>query len=381
MTVYFSNPEPLDLQALFTMGLSVKETENPIGEFGTGLKYAIAILLRHQADIRLFINGEEQVFSLESKSFRGEPFDQPHINGQPLPFTLKLGKNWSLWQAYRELASNTRDENGTVTTDQPDFTGTVFAVSLPEFEAIHENNDIFISGKPVETIIGTEVFARSSMNFYLKGVKVLESEDGPFALTYNAHTNSIKLTEDRTASSLHSVCYEVGYTVRHLTNPELIETVLRAEGSFEHKHASAGSCSKAFEDALFENRNNYRLPDAWLQMADDIALRRSPSKYPEWKLGTEEQEMLREAQQILDNLGVPRGLKLIFTPTLGDKVYAVYLPKRREIVLCKLAFASVETLAHSIYEEYVHMDTGYSDETRELQSYLFRKIIWLAKEK
>jgi hypothetical protein len=44
--VVFENPGEIDAAAIRTFGVSVKEGENPIGFFGTGLKYAIAILLR-----------------------------------------------------------------------------------------------------------------------------------------------------------------------------------------------------------------------------------------------------------------------------------------------------------------------------------------------
>jgi len=44
--IVFGNDGGLDLQAAMTFGVSAKETNNPFGQFGTGLKYAVAILLR-----------------------------------------------------------------------------------------------------------------------------------------------------------------------------------------------------------------------------------------------------------------------------------------------------------------------------------------------
>ena len=37
------------------------------------------------------------------------------MNEEQLPFTTELGKNWEVWQAYRELHSNTLDESGVIT--------------------------------------------------------------------------------------------------------------------------------------------------------------------------------------------------------------------------------------------------------------------------
>jgi len=42
--IIFHNQGELDIRAVTTFGLSVKKNDNPIGYFGTGLKYAIAAL-------------------------------------------------------------------------------------------------------------------------------------------------------------------------------------------------------------------------------------------------------------------------------------------------------------------------------------------------
>ena len=44
--VSFVNSGEIDPLTITTIGVSVKEGENPFGVFGTGLKYSIAILLR-----------------------------------------------------------------------------------------------------------------------------------------------------------------------------------------------------------------------------------------------------------------------------------------------------------------------------------------------
>ena len=46
MTVYFANAGLIDLDVIRIMGVSVKTKDNPIGYFGTGLKFALSTLLR-----------------------------------------------------------------------------------------------------------------------------------------------------------------------------------------------------------------------------------------------------------------------------------------------------------------------------------------------
>ena len=55
MTKYliFSNPGELDIRALYTFGVSAKVGEEPFGLFGTGFKYAAAILLRQHQSLRV----------------------------------------------------------------------------------------------------------------------------------------------------------------------------------------------------------------------------------------------------------------------------------------------------------------------------------------
>lgn len=72
MAIYFSNPGHIELDTIRTMGVSVKEGENPIGYFGTGLKYAIATLLRTDHIISLRANGETIQFRTKPKETRGQ---------------------------------------------------------------------------------------------------------------------------------------------------------------------------------------------------------------------------------------------------------------------------------------------------------------------
>ena len=49
--VIFENPGTLDPRALTIMGLNAKENDNPIGYFGTGFKYGVAIALREGCNV------------------------------------------------------------------------------------------------------------------------------------------------------------------------------------------------------------------------------------------------------------------------------------------------------------------------------------------
>jgi len=76
MTIYFCNAEPIDLNAIALMGVSVKIGSSPIGYFGTGLKFSIATLLRTGHEVKLIRNGEVIPFAVDQETVRGELFER-----------------------------------------------------------------------------------------------------------------------------------------------------------------------------------------------------------------------------------------------------------------------------------------------------------------
>ena len=122
MSVAFWTNTTLDIRAITMMGLSAKpNSTDPIGKFGTGMKLAIAVLLRLGAGVELYIKGQKYLFKTRTDDFRGQEYDQilmykSSVTGWLVPtklsFTTHLGSHWQPWMAFRELLSNTVDEDG-----------------------------------------------------------------------------------------------------------------------------------------------------------------------------------------------------------------------------------------------------------------------------
>lgn len=107
----FRNKGLIDMRAIKTFGASVKKTDNPIGMFGTGLKYAIAICLRNGYDFSLYRGKTCRKFEARKQKMRGETIEFIAMAGDDLGFTTELGKFWLPWQAFRELYCNAMDED------------------------------------------------------------------------------------------------------------------------------------------------------------------------------------------------------------------------------------------------------------------------------
>lgn len=265
MKVVFVTPGLLDIMSFTVMGLSSKPNSgNPIGKFGTGLKYAVAVLLRSGAKVRLFIGGVEYEFYTTQKTFRGKDFNQIKMRkrnsplkrwtSQDLPFTTDYGKYWKLWQAFRELESNTRDEGGqTLSTelvydkrdvpvsalDHITVHNTVIEVESREFWEVWLNrNEVFLPVNapipPISDNNGVEVYHGPSKFIYWRGIRVFDLEE-PSLFTYNI-TKEMTLTEDRTLANVYYATQAIADAVILSSCQDWVETVLMAgEKSFEKR--------------------------------------------------------------------------------------------------------------------------------------------------
>ena len=73
--VVFKTQGSLDLRAVTTFGINSKpNSQSPIGFFGTGLKYAIAVLVRSGAGITIISDGKKHTFNLIQDTFRDKEF-------------------------------------------------------------------------------------------------------------------------------------------------------------------------------------------------------------------------------------------------------------------------------------------------------------------
>lgn len=278
--VVFRTPTLLDLTAITTFGVNAKpNASNPIGFFGTGLKYAIACLVRAKAELELHIrNGakhEKYMFYTKEEAFRDQSFQFIYMRKGDrtkwfqkdvrLPFTTDLGKNWELWQAFRELYSNTLDERGEAfiggtfrvedkesdvdayMRDRPTVpVETIFAVNLPKFEEeYNKRKEVFLpeayTPKEGEKI---QRFNKPSKYIYYRGIRIYELTH-PSLFTYNI-IRYTTLTEDRTAAYPWQIDAWVAEYVTQSDDALYIEQCLKQEQKKED------------QEKTFESRLNYR---------------------------------------------------------------------------------------------------------------------------
>jgi len=385
MPIYFSNAGHIDLDVIRTMGASVKENDNPIGYFGTGLKYAIATLLRTGHAVSLYTNGETIQFSSKPKEIRGKSFDMIYMGDEQLGFTTDLGKNWEVWQAYRELYSNAMDENGRV-SGQFEENDTVFTVqpvrvfgqdeqSIVDVHA--ERGKIFLQNDPWLVGDGVEVHRGKSHFVYFRGVRVHKLLK-PSRFTYNL-TCHMMLTEDRTLASTYDMNYKLGTRLPRIADPDFALKLVDPEWDGHEAVLDFSDChdpSEEFLDALEKHRANARMKD---RNKDMLHRHRKITNLDTFELDPEQARTVNSACGLLRALNCfVSPADFTFVENLGPGVYAQC--KDGKMLITRQTVANgVDFLAITMYEEWIHDKMGYQDESRGMQQFLFDKILELVK--
>lgn len=260
--IFLKNPGEIEIEAIKTMGVNVKEGENCIGYFGTGLKYAIAVFLREGISFSLYIGENLYSFHTEEKEIRGKVFSlckmQSAYDVLDLGFTTELGKNWEVWQAYREIHSNTLDERGNISSDplKPGRGTTLFVINLDDGVM-----DTFLSSqnkKLLSSDKNAEIYDGESNYIYYNGIRALEINK-PSLYTYNV-ISCCELTEDRSLQYSFQVERAITNAIAAATCKKLIGDVITADNSFYESSIDAcwdtNEPQGNFKEAAKENINS-----------------------------------------------------------------------------------------------------------------------------
>lgn len=372
--MYFMNNGDFDVRAMLTMGLSAK-AEDSIGFFGTGFKYAVSIILRLGGSIKVSTLSGEYEFTVRNEEVRGKEFGIVYVNDREAGFTTHLGANWEPWMAYRELYCNAKDEGGEVSFDKGDF-DTIIEVRCAEVEkAHHESGMYFLRGSPLSTYYAAEIHEKRPFIYY-KGIAVKEA--GDLMYSYNILC-PITLTEDRTARSEYEIRYAIQQAVQNCTDEAMLRRVLRS-GEHTEARMSFDECW-GVSDAFLRVSSELLATDAGLcEGARKILEKRNVGgNWPEFEPNNVQQKMLDKAKAFLEGIEIDVDrfpLKLV--RGLGDGVMGRAF--EGTIYLSEVPFhMGTKQVASTLLEEWVHLKYGVKDFDRQMQSWLFDKILSLGE--
>ncbi len=260
MKIDFITPTKLSLIDIISMGDSSKRNDpTTIGQFDSGLKYAIALLLRNNVDIEINVydndvvetfrfdtftekcestDKEKELIGVTKSTFTGyTTSDEYHKTG----FAKQLGYNWELWMAFRELYSNMLDEKGYLIDDNDDIpinNGTTITLEFDEsnpFYEIYQNKHLYINTSNRLFSLSPSIdILRNDENYlriYKQNVLVYIDKNKPSLYAYNIRFGEID--ERRILNNLYSIEHSIIDAIATTKNEDYLRTIIKHDIEFD----------------------------------------------------------------------------------------------------------------------------------------------------
>lgn len=267
------NKGELDVSSLILLGASTKRSDDSkIGFFGSGNKYAIATLIRLGVKFKIFSGEREIVITTSDINFRGQSFQQIHIDGQPTSLTTDMGPQWEEWMALREWVSNSLDEGqSNIVTSSENVVGKdgytrFFIEHSPGILNVINNWDLYFTFDRDDVIYQNEqgkIFRQSNMDnqmvLFRKGIRVYFSK-GNTSL-YHYDLNSFNINESRIIESLYSAGNRVVEFLNTIDDINVLRNILKNSATGGH-----------FESRLSWKYGISKMSAAWKEAIGDTVI-------------------------------------------------------------------------------------------------------------
>jgi len=372
--VPFSNPGEIDPRMWATFGVSVKESAGAIGQFGTGLKYAIAVLMREGRSLEIVSKGNRYVFGVKQTDIRGKDFMQITCNSEMLPFTTHLGAKWELWQAYRELYSNCLDEGGNISS----VGDTVIYAELGDID----HDEVFLNKSSRKLIVSSkycDVYTGSSTRIYCKGIR---ASGIPRESLYTYDLKLADLTEDRTLKYMFQVDQAISTAVIEGEETELAENFLFCSKDKFEQHICFDNCRLSPSGAILNFVSKHRKDRIYMQeKLRDVAIQKLGSAvYTVSDMDDRQARVISKAKEFCKQIGYEIRFPVVLSLDLGRSVLGLADRTTEQIFLSDTVLCQgVKQVAATLIEENLHLEKGLSDCSYEMQSYLFDQIVTMGE--
>lgn len=417
--IMVENKGEASAEAFTLLGASVKTNSSPIGFFGSGNKYAIALLLRKQYDLQIFSGDEHLGPTVENVCFRGETFGRVLIKGKETSITTQTGPAWETWMALREFICNAMDEDSepnVCLVDETELVGRegytrIFIEYSGEVEKAYDNLSDIVVLKHEEFAVNSVggIFLNHSPGVFRRGVAcVSEDERDNYLFAYNLQ--DIDITEQRLVKSDYDTTQQIREILMDLKDKALIHIAVQKaliyDGNAEFYYEGSGNSwpyGASFTTEWFEvlktypgvfcSANSYNaIPEddravytPLINSFYDKLIRQFPSlphmgadnRVPCTPPNRLKRKVTQARAAISKIYPIERPLIIKYCYFVSKLIgaQAEFLPdKKRSIIWIAADLSENADLEAIILEEMVHINTEYSDGTRALQGYLFKQL-------
>lgn len=399
------NKGQLDIRLVALMGGTTKTNqETKIGQFGTGLKYVLAYLIRNNIDFKFFSGINSIDITIEQEVIKEEEFNIICINGNRTSITDKMGLEWEAWMIIRELWCNALDEGESlrdIIQDEPvgieDCT-TVYIQVTSEVKDVLENwSKYFIENAvPLFEYENCIIYkGEKHLKVYKQGILIHEDKEQPSLFYYdilNANINELREYRGYIRSDISKAILGADVALSTYILENITDEHLEAELHYEFYKFSdgwkeaIGSAKLIHPDALTvlkerikENFDDYIVVPKSLYKALSIqfpgvgALRVSDKVHEFYEVYDEKLETkVKQALVILEQVGYEFSPELKFYyGVFGNKDTRarINLDSKEVFISERIKDLSLFELCSVLIEENEHFRTAYSDCSREFQQH------------
>lgn len=409
----FSNVGEVPVNAFKLLGASSKRNDSTkIGYFGTGLKYALAVLLREGIDFVVYSGGSEIKIGTRKSKFLDQVVTVITVNGEKTSITIEAGINWETWFAIREIYSNNLDENGTmklVTSVTPEAGTTKIYIQRNEKlkDLIDNWSDYFSNTRSVLSthLDGSTLLQKNNaenLTVFRRGIRAYTNRSQSI---FDYDVKNLKINESRVAEHDYEARQRCAEVLATCDNLEALNHFIHTRGDFIEKDTnfwtyifddSAGAFSETWYEALKDSRivpEEYSGFYGVTQSSVILPERLCKHLYKQFKDRLNIMGSSKEAYLVIDK---PVDFML---PALTRLASVGFDFPIEDIKIAKFKDGDVQGMADTenglillsevleemdddkrtaiLFEEIAHSKSGHSDNTRAFQDYIISLAVAL----
>lgn len=411
--ICFENDGEVPVNAFKLLGASTKRDDaSKIGYFGTGLKYAIAVMLREKIEFKVYSGTKEVKIGVRKTKFINDDVEVMTVNGEKTSITLDAGIDWEPWFAIREIYSNTLDENGRMKIGQsvkPEAGKTKIYINedAAALKDVFDNWQSYFCNSRNRVFQGFEGGILLKMNtipdftVFRKGIRAFTSRR-PSIFDYDL--NQLDINESRVAKYEWQVRQKCSDLLAYAT-----EDIIREFIKVKHSKMAewqdefwdftttcfSESWAKVLKDRLLVPANfagRYDITDTCTILPDKLIKKLKKRFGNAIKLAGEDngdytiltnvdKKPLERHLEMFSKMGFSYDMDNIHIVQFMDKDIRGMADEGRVLISVELLdTVNRRYIPSTLLEEIIHARTGYGDCTRQMQGFLFDTIATLANE-
>ncbi len=250
--IEIANKGEMDINSLLLLGASTKRDDtSKIGYFGSGLKYAIAVLLRNKITFEIYSGKDKIKISTKKVDFRGKTFNKIYIGGKHTSLTTEMGIDWEPWFALREIYCNALDETSPefnlVDVIDPQEDSTKIYIEYNNlFAKVLQDWDKYFSQKRKDIIFQAEGFTAyyGSDNEYIIYRRGVQCHHEAAKCLFHYDLDDIEINESRTLKHAVDSTWKTAELVVQYASADMVRRIYdEYKGTVEENfrwHAGVG---------------------------------------------------------------------------------------------------------------------------------------------